>query len=247
MKIKTYLPFIMFFTTILMTTYTAESWADKPRVKIIHDWKPGMVVSEFDVMQAGIERCFMILDIDAEVWSRINGTSWRVGCPVKRTDLCYLRLLHRNKNGDIQTGEMVVNRSIAERVIGIFKELYLQKYRIESIFLIDNYGGDDDKSMAANNTSCFNYRNVEGTKKLSRHAYGLAIDINPRYNPYVRGRKVSPQNGAKYAFNREKRSDIPYKIDCNDLAFKLFKKAGAVWGGDWKTMKDYQHFQFSMP
>ncbi len=111
--------------------------------------------------------------------------------------------------------------------------------------LIDNYNADDDRSMEDNNTSCFNYRVVAGTKNLSKHAYGLAIDLNPRYNPYVRNGKVSPENGKDYAYNRQKRNDIPYKIDTNDLAYRLFMKAGAQWGGAWKTMKDYQHFQFA--
>lgn len=246
MKDKARFLFLMLFVAMVSVQFPTNAEANEPRIKMLHDWQPGMVVSEFDVMQAGIERCFMILDIDMDVWSRINGKSWRQGCPVKRKDLRYLRLLHRNKDGNIQTGEMVVNSAVAERVIGIFKELYLQEYRIESIFLVDNYGADDDKSMEANNTSCFNYRKLEGSVNLSKHAYGLAIDINPRYNPYVKRGKVSPQNGAKYAYDREKRNDIPYKIDRNDLAYKLFKRAGAIWGGDWKTMKDYQHFQFSM-
>ena len=175
----------------------------------------------------------------------MKGKSWNVGCPVSRDGLRYLRLLHYNAKGEIQTGEMVVNKQIADRVVSIFRQLYEQKYRIERMVLIDDYNADDDRSMEDNNTSCFNYRVVAGTKSLSKHAYGLAIDLNPRYNPYVRNGKVSPENGKDYAYNRQKRNDIPYKIDTNDLAYRLFMKAGAQWGGAWKTMKDYQHFQFA--
>lgn len=231
---------------MLLAALPLGSEANEPRIRLVHDWKPGMIVDERDVMATGLERLFLVCDVDDGVWARMSGKSWRKGCPVGRRDLRYLRLLHRNAKGQTQTGEMVVNKKIAERVTAVFRELYLSNYRIESIFLVDRYGGDDEKSMAANNTSCFNYRRVDGTSKLSRHAYGAAIDINPRYNPYVRGRRVSPDNGAKYAFNRQARKDIPYKIDRSDLAYRLFTKAGATWGGNWKTMKDYQHFQFPL-
>ncbi|RRD00334.1 M15 family metallopeptidase [Prevotella sp. OH937_COT-195] len=249
MKKNTLFIATFFITTVLLTgillmAIPLKSEANKPRIRLLHDWEPGLIIDETDVNMTGLNRLFLVCDIDNNMWERINGKSWRKGCPVGRRELCYLRLLHRNAKGQIQTGEMVVNRKIAERVTSIFKELYLQNYRIESIFLVDNYGGDDEKSMAANNTSCFNYRRVEGSAKLSKHAYGMAIDINPKYNPYVRGKKVSPENGRKYAFNREVRKDIPYEIDRNDMAYKLFTKAGATWGGNWKTMKDYQHFQF---
>lgn len=103
-------------------------------------------------------------------------------------------------------------------------------------------------SMEDNNTSCFNYRVVDGTSSLSKHAYGMAIDINPLYNPYVtypKGkRRVSPAAGAVYA---DRNKDFPYKIDKNDLCYQLFTEHGFTWGGSWKTMKDYQHFQKSLP
>lgn len=235
----------MVFAFILSCLFPCEAGAVEPRIRLIHDWQPGMIVQEKEVEQAGIDRCFVSQRIDDKVWNRMKGKSWNVGCPVGRDDLRYLRLLHYNAKGEIQTGEMVVNKAIAERVVNIFKQLYQQGYRIERIALIDNYNADDDRSMEDNNTSCFNYRKVAGTSSLSKHAYGLAIDLNPRYNPYVRNGKVSPENGKDYAYNRQKRNDIPYKIDTNDLAYRLFMKAGATWGGAWKTMKDYQHFQFA--
>lgn len=230
---------------MLLCLYPITAEATMPLVRLVDAWKPGMVVQKWEVEQAGIDRCFVSMRINDEVWNRMKGKSWNVGCPVGRDDLRYLRLLHHNAKGEIQTGEMVVNKAIAERVVNIFKQLYQQGYRIERIVLIDDYNADDDKSMEDNNTSCFNYRKVAGTSSLSKHAYGLAIDINPRYNPYVRNGKVSPENGKDYAYNRQKRNDIPFKIDTNDLAYRLFVKAGATWGGAWKTMKDYQHFQFA--
>ena len=126
--------------------------------------------------------------------------------------------------------------------------LYQASYPIERIRLIDEYGGDDTLSMEANNTSCFNYRVVDGTSSLSRHAYGLAVDINPLYNPYVTypngKRRVSPAASEIYA---DRSLDFPAKIDKNDLCYQLFTEHGFTWGGNWKTMKDYQHFQKALP
>ena len=99
--------------------------------------------------------------------------------------------------------------------------------------------------MEDNNTSCFNYRPVEGTSSLSKHALGLAIDINPFYNPYITynkdgSEKVSPANASAYA---DRTASFPYKIDENDLCYQLFKEHGFTWGGHWNSCKDYQHFQ----
>jgi len=138
-----------------------------------------------------------------------------------------------------EDGEMIVNKDVAEEVLSIFYELYENKYPIEKIKLIEEYDAIDELSMQDNNTSAFNYRIVENSDKLSWHCFGLAIDINPLYNPYIIGEKVYPSTAKKYA-NRKK--DFPGKIDRNDLAYKLFKKNGWNWGGDFINEKDYQHF-----
>ena len=111
--------------------------------------------------------------------------------------------------------------------------------------LIDEYDADDERSMQANNTSCFNFRAIAGSTKLSKHSQGLAIDINPLYNPCVKQRKdgrtvVQPATGRKYA-NRNKR--WPYMIVKDDLCYRLFIEHGFKWGGSWRTTKDYQHFE----
>lgn len=160
-------------------------------------------------------------------------------------DLVYLHVIHYDFEGNLAEGELICNVAIAEDLKEIFYELYLNEYRIESIELIENYDGDDTKSMLANNTSCFNYRIVEGSTHLSKHAYGLAIDVNPFYNPYITYNKdgsvnISPVGSEPYA---DRTADFPYKIDENDLCYKLFKEHGFVWGGDWNSCKDYQHFQ----
>ena len=163
-------------------------------------------------------------------------------------DLTYVHILHYDFEGNLAEGELICNNYIAQDLLEIFYELYLNEYQLEKVTLIENYGGDDDLSMADNNTSCFNYRVVPGKKKLSQHAYGLAIDINPFYNPYITYPNgevhVSPAGSEAYA---DRSKDFPYKIDENDLCYKLFKEHGFTWGGDWNSSKDYQHFQKALP
>lgn len=161
------------------------------------------------------------------------------------TDLSYLHILHYDFNGEVQIGELICNKKIANDLLEIFFELYRNEYQIEKIKLIEEYNGDDTASMLDNNTSCFNYRVVDGSANLSKHAYGMAIDINPFYNPYVVYRSdgstyISPEGSEQYT---DRSKDFPYKIDGNDLCYKLFTERGFTWGGNWNSMKDYQHFQ----
>ncbi|WP_026516576.1 M15 family metallopeptidase [Butyrivibrio sp. MC2021] len=180
-----------------------------------------------------------------EVIARITGISYVENDNISLEDLRYCSLLYNDFEGNTQTGEMICNKKIAEDVIEIFCELYQNGYQIEKIKLIDEFGGDDTASMEANNTSCFNYRVVDGTTRLSNHAYGLAIDLNPFYNPYITYNndgttKVSPEGSRQY---EDRTAAFPYKIDENDLAYKLFKEHGFSWGGNWNSVKDYQHFE----
>ena len=140
---------------------------------------------------------------------------------------------------------MVCNKAIANDLLEIFRELYRQKYPIQRIRLIDDYEADDERSMRDNNTSCFCYRRVSGTARLSKHATGMAVDINTLYNPYVRtgkgGRRiVEPATATKYV---DRHQSFPYKIVKGDLLHRLFLQHGFKWGGSWRTMKDWQHFE----
>ena len=161
------------------------------------------------------------------------------------SDLRYVHVLHYNFDGVPTEGELICNAAIANDFLDIFYELYRNEYQIEKIRLIDEYNGDDTASMEDNNTSCFNYRVVEGSTSLSKHAYGLAIDVNPFYNPYITyngdgTERVSPAAALPYA---NRKASFPYKIDENDLCYKLFVQHGFTWGGNWNSSKDYQHFQ----
>lgn len=187
--------------------------------------------------------------LNDEMIDYITGVSYPVegADEISVDDLRYIGIRYNDFNGIIQAGEMIANKSIARDLTEIFSELYEAGYQLEKVVLIDNYGGDDTASMSANNTSCFNYRVVEGSTSLSKHAYGLAIDINPFYNPYIvfgagedGSDYISPAGSEIYA---DRTQDFPYKIGPDDLCYRLFKEHGFKWGGDWNSCKDYQHFQ----
>lgn len=192
-----------------------------------------------------IDNDFRADPIPDAVFERMKGKSYPKDCTINRKDLRYVKVLISDGKGGSKPGEMVVNKAIAKDVVEIFHELYHAGYPIERMELIDNYDAVDDRSMRANNSSSFCYRVVAGTKKLSNHARGLAIDINPLYNPWVHKNKagktlVDPKAGEPYA---DRTKSFPYKIDKSDLAYKVFKKHGFTWGGEWNSSKDYQHFE----
>ncbi|BCJ96840.1 hypothetical protein acsn021_44090 [Anaerocolumna cellulosilytica] len=186
--------------------------------------------------------------IDEALTSRIMGISYKENTNIALKELRYVRLLHYSFDGQIHIGELIVNESIAEDIIDIFIELYEAAYPIERMLLVDEYDGDDNTSMSDNNTSAFNYRTMTSSDNLSKHALGLAVDMNPLYNPYVKGtkkdREVLPPNGTAYT---DRSLDNPYYIKKDDICYKAFIKRGFTWGGEWKNSKDYQHFQKSKP
>ena len=183
-------------------------------------------------------------EISDEVFCRMMGKSYKEECTTPREELRYLRVLHYNKVGEELQGELVCHKDIADDLLAIFRELYQAKYPIERMVLIDEYDADDEASMRANNTSAFNFRKASGMRTLSKHSTGMAIDINPLYNPLVKHRegrtRVYPSNATPYI---DRTQDFPYKIVKGDLCYRLFKKYGFSWGGDWKSSKDYQHFE----
>lgn len=186
---------------------------------------------------------FKILEIDDEIFSRIDGKSYKKNCTVPIENLRCLRVLHKDLSGKILNGELICNVKIAADLIDIFKNLYAAGYPIEKISLIDEYNADDELSMRANNSSCFNFRFISYTTTVSLHGLGMAVDINPLYNPYIKtvdGKlSIEPATGDEYV-DREK--NFPYKIEPDDICVELFKSYGFLWGGDWQGKKDYQHF-----
>ena len=204
----------------------------------------GTIIDIKEVGATIMENCFYHEDINNEIKLRIVGNSYKDNCTVPFEDLNYVRILYYGFDEETHIGELIVNTAIAEDIVSIFAELYESKYPIERMVLIDEYKADDNVSMAANNTSSFNFRPVPGSTHLSKHALGLAIDVNPLYNPYVQYNEnetiILPKEGTAYV---DRTLDCPYYINEDDLCYQAFIKRGFTWGGFWETEPDYQHFQ----
>lgn len=209
------------------------------------NWKAGTIISEKDINTESMEKWFAAEAIPDEVKERMSGKSYPEKCPTPLNSLRYLKVIHRNKDGQTQRGELVCNKAIASDLLHVFRCLYEANYIIERMVLVDEYDANDEKSMTANNTSCFNFRYVSGSRTISKHGLGMAIDINPLYNPClnVRNGKVEPAAGKPYAKNRTGRDKHPQMIDRQDLAYRLFTERGFKWGGNWRSKKDWQHFE----
>ncbi len=167
------------------------------------------------------------------------GASWRSGCPVGPARLRMLEVRHATVDNGSAIGRIVVHESVANQLVNAFERLYARRFPIEMMQTVDVYGGDDNASMAANNTSGFNCRAVTGGTGWSRHAYGMAIDVNPRQNPYVSGSTILPPAGSDH-LDREQYD--PSMIRAGDVVVRAFDEAGWRWGGRWTEPVDYQHF-----
>ena len=106
--------------------------------------------------------------------------------------------------------------------------------------VISEYGYSDNDSMLDNNTSAFNFRKITNSDQLSNHALGLAIDINPKINPYVIGNTILPENATEFADRNQITLGM---IKKGEAVHEIFTKYGWSWGGDWHQPKDYQHFE----
>lgn len=168
---------------------------------------------------------------------------WLPECPVAIDQLRLVDLEHYNFQDQHQYGQIIVNEKIAAPTLKIFKELFNLKFPIHSVIPIHEYGGDDNLSMANNNSSGFNFRKIAGTNVFSMHSYGLAIDINPVQNPYIiinddKTVEVQPKSGVDYLNRRNIRPGMVEPI------IDIFKNNGIIeWGGNWNTPIDYHHFQ----
>lgn len=183
-----------------------------------------------------------IAPIDDAVRARMPH-SWRPGCPVPLEELRLLTLAHWGMDGRARTGELVVHEAVAEDLVAVFGVLWEAGFPIERMELVDVFDGDDDRSMAADNTSAFNCREIDGRPGVwSNHAYGRAVDINPLRNPWVRGDRVDPPGGAAYL---DRTAEVPGLIRDGDVVVAAFAAVGWEWGGHWST-PDYQHFEHTV-
>ncbi|MEX2457880.1 MAG: M15 family metallopeptidase [Actinomycetota bacterium] len=172
----------------------------------------------------------------------MTGVSWHEGCPVPLDDLSALEVTFWGFDGrDHDDGLLVVHEDAADALLDVFGELFRARYPFERIEPVDAYGGDDNRSMEANNTSAFNCRLATGSdSSWSEHAFGRAIDVNPIQNPWVpQSGPILPPAGEEYA---DRSNERPGMILAGGDVVELFASIGWSWGGDWTSVKDYQHF-----
>lgn len=253
----------------MFQTIPLQNWRDFPRKArkcgpTARSCAPVLAVSDFvrrlmfaaaltailAVPSAGaedVEAVGKITPIPDAVWSQMQGKSFNPrikGC-AQRQDLRLLTLPYRDFGGEAKRGRMIVHRKVAKDVVEIFVKLFKDKsFMIERMELVDAYGGDDDASMAANNTSAYNCRLTPGATRLSSHARGIAIDVNPLVNPYVWRKGTSPPGGTPWDTPQERTAAAgqPGLISADGAITKAFRSKGWGWGGAWKTSRDYQHF-----
>lgn len=171
------------------------------------------------------------------------GSSWNstMGCPAP-DQLRAVNVSHWGYDGAVRQGRIIVAAAQAERMVAVFRDVYAARFPIQRMVPIAAYGGDDQASMRANNTSGFNCRTVAGSSNLSQHGLGLAVDVNPLMNPYVQGSRVDPPEGARWA--DRSRTDAGM-IKPGDAVVDAFDRQGWAWGGYWSSGQDYQHFSAS--
>lgn len=147
-----------------------------------------------------------------------------------------LTVLYYSFDNKIHQGQIVIHKELTEDIKIIFSLALKEKFPFGSVIPISKFEWNDGKSMKANNTSGFNFRNAAGSNVLSKHAFGRAVDINPFLNPYIKN-NISLPWGSQYI------PDKPGTLTQKSPLVKAFLKLGWIWGGNWKTLKDYQHFQ----
>ncbi|MGN6303091.1 MAG: FG-GAP-like repeat-containing protein [Angustibacter sp.] len=168
--------------------------------------------------------------------------TYRAGCPVGPADLRLLTLRYYGFDDHAHTGQLVVRSSAVSAVSRVFGQLYAARFPVRRMVTVDAYGGSDDRSMAADNTSSFNCRRVSGSTSWSEHAYGTAVDVDPVENPYVVGSSVQPPAGKAYLDRSRYQRGM---IRGGELVVRAFAAQGWGWGGSWSSSKDYQHFSLS--
>lgn len=186
------------------------------------------------------ETIFMAEPLPEHIIDQIMGVSFHKNPHFGLDHLSYLTVTHVNFYGISMHGHIIVAASIAEEVLDIFQEIYEARFPIERIRLIDYYDADDELSMEDNNSVGFNFRYIANTQRLSNHAWGMAIDINPVQNPFYRDGLVLPVAGAAYMDRDNVR---PGMIVPGDAVYNAFISRGWTWGGHWRVPIDYHHFE----
>ena len=171
--------------------------------------------------------------------SRMTGVSRHPGCLVTPSSLRLLQLSYWGFDHAAHQGKLIVNASAAASLTRAFRLLFEAQFPIRQMRVVDDFGGDDERSMLADNTSAFNCRLVPGTSVWAQHAYGLAVDINPFENPEIQDGNADPPGAVVWA---DRSRSSPALIRDGDAAWRAFRAIGWTWGGDWRSLKDYMHF-----
>jgi hypothetical protein len=153
-----------------------------------------------------------------------------------RVELELVNVEYFSSDNILHRGQLVIHKKLAGEIKKIFSIIKEKKFPVSKVIPIVKYNWSDDNSMKDNNTSAFNYRLVAGTNRISNHSYGQAIDINPFQNPHIKNGVFSPK-GSNYSIQ------TPGTIYSEHFLVEEFKKLGWEWGGDWTSIKDYQHFE----
>jgi len=171
--------------------------------------------------------------------------SWRKGCPVPLSGLRMITMPYWGFDEKAhEGGRLVINAKVAQKIAGVFEKLYEDRYPIHKMVPVDEFKGDDFDSIEANNTSAFNCRQATGSSNWSRHAYGMAVDLNPCQNPYVSTSGTIAHPSCK-KYYKTRNAEDPGVITAGDNVVKAFGSIGWKWGGYWAGTKDYQHFSDS--
>jgi hypothetical protein len=174
--------------------------------------------------------------VPADVLER---STWTEECPVTVDDLVYITVSHHGFDRGLHTGEMIVNAAFAEDVVDVFHRLFDAGFPLEQVRVIDAWEVDAHPTGDWNDTTSFVCRPAVGSGSWSQHAFGLAIDVNPFHNPYVKGDLVLPELASAYA---DRTRDLPGMIVPGDPVVSAFAELGWGWGGEWNSLKDYMHF-----
>lgn len=181
----------------------------------------------------------LVLPLPEEERRAMVGRSWREGCPVGLDELRLVLVAHRDEEGRSRRGRLVVHRDHAEAIGRVFERLHALRFVVPSVRPAWEFDGDDDAMMRANNTSAFNCRTIGGGSTWSEHAWGRALDLNPLWNPYVRGERVDPPEGRGFV---ERDAGRPGTVVADGPVVRAFAEIGWRWGGSWRSARDYQHF-----
>lgn len=215
----------------------------------------GAIVGKATIDAQNLDVYFTSSELTEVQKEAMNGKSYIENPDISYDDLRYIKVLYYNFYHQIQVGELVVNQAIAEDCRQIFMELFQEEYEINSMYLIDRYYEKDQarngeqvdiSSINDDNTSAFHYRKIAGTEVLSNHAYGMAIDINPLENPYVKEADLQQTVASPYKdYNsyKDRTAQRAHMISKDDACYRIFKAHGFQWGGEWNGNKDYQHFE----